>query len=1217
MKDWVTSQPSVPHPPARMPTRYAALVVLALALAAPAAAQSAARQRALDYLHNNAARHGLAQADVADLLVTDETTSRRSGVTHVYVRQQIGGVPVVAGAMTVNVARDGRVLLAAGELVAGLALRAPARTAAISPAQAAEALAEDIGLAPTEAFTVVQAKTVGTPGVYLSDGGVSRALVPAALVYAADAGGALRLAYEVEIAEVAAPHVWLGTVDAASGQVLRREDLVIHDAFAGDDPAVVAASRPAPALAPRAAPALAPMIPLAEAPAAQGGAAYRVYAYPVIAPIYTTPLPPADARTVASGMEDALASPFGWHDTNGAAGAERTTTWGNNAQAYTDTNTDDAPDAGSSPDGGAALQFDFPLALTGAPSTYRPAAVTNLFYWNNLLHDIYYQYGFDEPSGNFQTNNYGRGGPTTNGGDAVRAEAQDGGGFENANFYTPLDGGGGGGGLYPRMQMYLGDTATPDVDGDLDNHVIAHEYTHGLTKRLTGGPTVECLRNAEQMGEGWSDWYGLMVTMDATDTRTERRTVGNYLFGQPVSGAGIRPAPYSTAFTTNNYTYGRTAAGGLSVPHGIGFVWSTILWEATWDMIAAHGFDPNIHNANGTAGNQMMLAVVTEALKMQPCSPGFVDGRNAILAADQALYNGDHVEMLYAAFARRGLGVLASQGSVESNSDNVESFIEPEQVPPSAVTDLAVAPNGDYATLTFTATGDDGAVGRATTYLVRRAAAPILTDADFNAATAILVSVVPAVAGTAEAVAATGLAFSTGYCFALKVSDESLNTSPLSNSVCTTTLAAPTATVPTAPISVVTSTTATAAFTISNAGPSDLRFAIGLEEATARPAPAAQTGPLVPEVTREKGVEGSGGVAQRMGSGGPDAFGYRWVDSNDPAGPTYAWVDIAATGTAVTLTDDSTTPAIPLPFAFPYYGVDKTSVRIVSNGWLNFGASSTSYTNEPIPSAAEPNNALYAFWDDLNPATGGQIKYQNMGDGRFVVSWLAVPRFNDAASVETFQIILSQSGAVTYQYRTVTGTLTSATVGFENATGTDGLQIVNDGAYLQNNLAIRIASLFVETDLTSGLIPAGQSRTVQLLFDATGLAAGTYRANMTVTTNSANAPTTVVPLTLTAGAVAGEASPLDFEGTHLLGAVYPNPAPGAARVDLAVAEAQTVRVELYDALGRRVAVVFDGPVAARTTVPVAVASGTLAAGTYVLRVVGETFADTRRLTVVR
>ena len=95
------------------------------------------------------------------------------------------------------------------------------------------------------------------------------------------------------------------------------------------------------------------------------------------------------------------------------------------------------PDAGSGPSGGAALNFDFPLNLAQAPSTYRPAAVTNLFYWNNIIHDVQYQYGFDEAAGNFQINNYGRGGL---GNDRVHAEAQDGGGTNNANFVTPPDG---------------------------------------------------------------------------------------------------------------------------------------------------------------------------------------------------------------------------------------------------------------------------------------------------------------------------------------------------------------------------------------------------------------------------------------------------------------------------------------------------------------------------------------------------------------------------------------------------------------------------------------------------------------------------------------------------------------------------------------------------------------------------------------------------------
>ena len=358
------------------------------------------------------------------------------------------------------------------------------------------------------------------------------------------------------------------------------------------------------------------------------------------------------------------------------------------------------------------------------------------------------------------------------------------------------------------------------------------------------------------------------------------------------------------------------------------------------------------------------------------------------------------------------------------------------------------------------------------------------------------------------------------------------------------------------------------------------------------------------------------GPAPARRGGGPDAFGYRWADSNEPGGPAYDWVDISTTGTAVSLGDDATT-TVALPFPFSYYGVDQTSVRIVSNGWLGFGGSSTAYSNAAIPSSADPNNALFAFWDDLNPASGGQIKYQDMGDGRFVVSWIGVPRYSETGSALTFQVILASSGAITYQYKTMTGTLNSASIGIENAAGTDGLPVVFNAPYVENNLAIRFASLFVDADVTSGLIPAGQSRDVTLTFDATGLVGGNYHASLTITTNSPNAPSTVIPVSLTVGAVADEAGPLAFEGTHLLGTVTPNPSRGTARVDLAVATAQTVRVELYDALGRRVGVTFDGPLSARTPAAITVGQEGLAAGTYVLRVVGETFQDTRRITVVR
>ena len=162
-------------------------------------------------------------------------------------------------------------------------------------------------------------------------------------------------------------------------------------------------------------------------------------------------------RSLVANAADPFASPFGWHDTNGAAGPEFTITRGNNAHAYEDRNDNNVADAGSAPDGGAGLVFDFPLDLTAPPAASIPAFVTNLFYWNNIVHDVFYGYGFDEASGNFQANNYGKGG---NGADYVQAEAQDGSGGNNANFQTNADNGNAG--SRPRMQMFEWRSTAPN-----------------------------------------------------------------------------------------------------------------------------------------------------------------------------------------------------------------------------------------------------------------------------------------------------------------------------------------------------------------------------------------------------------------------------------------------------------------------------------------------------------------------------------------------------------------------------------------------------------------------------------------------------------------------------------------------------------------------------------------------------------------------------------
>ena len=246
---------------------------------------------------------------------------------------------------------------------------------------------------------------------------------------------------------------------------------------------------------------------------------------------------PDGGRTVVVDPADSIGSPFGWHDTDGVAGAEFTIPRGNNVHAYLDRDANNSPDAGE-PDGGAALDFTGALVpldlINDGPTAYGAASAVNLFYWNNIIHDVFYHYGSDEASGNFQENNYGNGGA---GSDSVNAEAQDGAGTNNANFATPSDG------SNPRMQMFTWTTTTPNRDGDFSSGIITHEYGHGISNRLTGGPgNVGCLGNSEQMGEGWSDWLGLVMTANAGDSSTTIRGLGTYALGQPPdSGPGNPP----------------------------------------------------------------------------------------------------------------------------------------------------------------------------------------------------------------------------------------------------------------------------------------------------------------------------------------------------------------------------------------------------------------------------------------------------------------------------------------------------------------------------------------------------------------------------------------------------------------------------------------------------------------------------------------------------
>ncbi|MCE5268513.1 MAG: M36 family metallopeptidase [Planctomycetaceae bacterium] len=580
---------------------------------------------AKQYMASHASQLGLTTADVANSAVTDCYQDSDSGITHIYLRQQYNDLEVSDANFVVNVMADGRVINAAGGFVSGLSstTKMMGATLAVSPtlsaSQALASLADPLGLPSSTVSTLAmgpRAMVSADQAAVLAANSYSLDPIPARLHYVPTAEGGVALAWDYILRTPDGEHWYDVSADAASGQLVKASDWVDH-------------------------------------------ASYDVFARPVESPS-------DGSRSVVTDPQDPAASPYGWHDTNGVAGAEYTDTRGNNVFAQEDTDANNS--GGFRPDGGASLNFDYTLDLAQAPSTYQSAAITNLFYWNNLCHDIHYKYGFTEAAGNFQVINYSGQGV---GNDPVQADAQDGSGTNNANFYTPPDG------TSPRMQMFRFNYTSPGRDGDIDNLIITHEFGHGVSNRLVGGPSNVDALDATQsggVGEGLGDWWGLMFTQKSTDTKTARYPVGTYVLGQTPTGAGIRRYPYSFDMSVNPLTYGNIRSN--PEVHDEGEVWCSVLWDMNWLLIDKHGFDPNVSvgYSPGCAGNILALKLVEDSLKLMPANPTFLQSRDAILLADMNLTGGLNQGAIWTAFARRGMGPSAYDGGSANSTSVTEAF---------------------------------------------------------------------------------------------------------------------------------------------------------------------------------------------------------------------------------------------------------------------------------------------------------------------------------------------------------------------------------------------------------------------------------------------------------------------------------------------------------------------------------------------------------------
>ncbi|WP_207494147.1 M36 family metallopeptidase [Aridibaculum aurantiacum] len=846
--------------------------IFCLMVFGPAIAQQSELAAVKAYLEKHKEQFQLSPTDYADVGITHSYTEKETPIKRIYAQQKIGGIDVVGGSFSLHVNTRNNYEVGTNQLLPIHAFQKdgsfPYRTAEFAAKKALEHIGAGVtGLQVKQAAGGAEKKTV------FKRNEAAMWDVPARLVYLADEKAKkLKLAWEVQVYEYNKKHYWVMYIEDQGGKILKKVDLVVKCQFDGPATDADHQNHKHELEVEKVQDSPEPLSPFLRNITATNNA-YRVYDMPIEAPN-----DPIASHSLVSGKEDDVASTDGWHRVG--AGAPFNYSRGNNVWAFWDpspTPLGGVPSPANSafnnggPLGAPTLTepftFDYPINLAQEPEAYRNAAIVNLFYWNNLIHDVYYKYGFNEDAGTFQTSHIfsdGQHGSTAalDGQlDEVLAQAQDGGGTNNANFLTLPDG------THGQMQMYLWTASIPDSmvqitssssgippagtkfiaikgsfaspsqqnlhtnpvvnkqfvivkknplstvgsdsegcstgqqsvalppgndvqdkivlidrgncsfvekvfgaqqggaagviiinnvdgppmamggadapgflitipavmiskadgeilkaqlragatiigslkqdnppapkrDGDLDNGVIAHEYGHGISNRLTGGrKALGPLGGSEQGGEGWSDFIALHMitrtndllpaTADHPNGVLPDKGIGTYVVYQPsTTGAGIRPTRYSISKSVNPSLFKDIAKGGeITVPHGVGYIWCTMLYEMMQEMIDEYGFNDNIYNAAapnaagtapmaGSGGNNIAMRLVIEGMKIQPTAPTFQQQRDAILKADTLLYGGVNGCRIWRAFAKRGLGLGARSGS-NALGDEVQGFDVP------------------------------------------------------------------------------------------------------------------------------------------------------------------------------------------------------------------------------------------------------------------------------------------------------------------------------------------------------------------------------------------------------------------------------------------------------------------------------------------------------------------------------------------------------------
>ncbi len=249
--------------------------------------------------------------------------------------------------------------------------------------------------------------------------------------------------------------------------------------------------------------------------------------------------------------------------------------------------------------------------------------------------------------------------------------------------------------------------------------------------------------------------------------------------------------------------------------------------------------------------------------------------------------------------------------------------------------------------------------------------------------------------------------------------------------------------------------------------------------------------------------------------GGPDNFGYLWIDSETNDGVIFNWVEINQIGAPLILGDDDHAEIV-LPFSFPFYGSLKNKMLVSSNGYLTFGEDGDSYSFGNIPFPTEPNDFIAPFWCDLNPDSGAHgsiFFYHDIANHRIIIEWDSVEH-NDFKNPETFQAILIEDGRIIFQYKKVNSG-NKCTVGIENADGNDGLQIAFQKNYLRDGLAVLIQrhASWITFSPPSGTIKPDETMQIKVAVESASLSTGTHTARLIFNSNDPKTPC-AIPLNI-------------------------------------------------------------------------------------------------------